>query len=107
MNIVPASTSARGLLLGIVTVACLVPFVNKAAHIDDPLFLWTGEQIQKHPLDFYGFKKNWFNHARPMPEVMKNPPLASYYLAALGGLDAARGLDDVALLHVWFLIPAA
>ncbi len=37
----------------------LVPFINKAYTIDDPLFLRAAQQIEKHPADFYGFRINW------------------------------------------------
>src|SRR5438270_5558613 len=46
-------------LLVVVTTAALAPFLNKAFHIDDPLFLWMAQQIAKHPLDPYGFEVNW------------------------------------------------
>jgi 4-amino-4-deoxy-L-arabinose transferase-like glycosyltransferase len=90
------------LLLGVVTVLLLAPFANKAFHIDDPLFLWTARQIQQHPLDFYGFNVNWYGTTAPMAEVMKNPPLAAYYLA---GAVALLGWSEVAL-HLAFLLPA-
>src|SRR4030095_11556044 len=41
-------------LLGALTLAALLPFLNKAYDIDDPLFLWMGQQIMRHPLDPYG-----------------------------------------------------
>src|SRR2546422_5508119 len=46
-------------LLVLITAAALAPFLNKAFHIDDPLFLWMAQQIAKHPLDPYGFDVNW------------------------------------------------
>jgi hypothetical protein len=45
------------LLIGI-TVLCLLPFSGRAFHVDDPLFVWSGQQIAKHPLDPDGF--HWF-----------------------------------------------
>ena len=59
------------------TVACagsLLPFIDKAFHIDDPLFLWTARQIQNRPLDFYRFNVNWYWSEMPMASVTKNPP---------------------------------
>ena len=35
-----------------VVILLLLPFIGKAVHIDDPLFIWTAQQIQKHPFDF-------------------------------------------------------
>ena len=39
----------------------LFPFIDKPFHMDDPMFLWTARQIQKTPLNFYGFDVNWQN----------------------------------------------
>ena len=73
------------LLIGI-TVAVLAPFLNKAFHIDDPLFLWMAQQIAKHPFDPYGFSINWASFPEPMWQQMQNPPLCSYYIAGVGSL---------------------
>jgi hypothetical protein len=70
-------------LLAIFTILCLTPFVNKPFHIDDTLFLWNARQIQAHPGDFYGLSINWYGTEMPMSQVTKNPPLTSYYIAAL------------------------
>src|ERR1700737_3738281 len=88
------------LLLIAITVAVLAPFLNKAFHIDDPLFLWMAQQIAKHPLDPYGFSVNWATSPQPMWEVMQNPPLCSYYIAAVGSLI---GWSEPAL-HFGFLL---
>ena len=82
--------------------ACLLPFSNKAFHIDDPLFVWTGQHIAKHPFDPYGFRIVWYDTEMPMSEITKNPPLASYYGALVGGLG---GWSERAL-HLGFLLPA-
>ncbi len=84
------------------TVACLLPFLDKALHIDDPLFAWTARQILAHPFDFFGFTLNWYGFVQPMYDVTKNPPLAAYWLAAVGGLF---GFGERAL-HAGFLLPA-
>jgi hypothetical protein len=86
----------------VVVVLILLPFVNKAFHIDDPLFIWAGQQIQKHPLDFYGFKVNWNGSELPMYSVNKNPPLASYYIAVIGTFF---GYGEIPL-HLGFILPA-
>ncbi len=91
------------LLLVLATAALLLPFAGKAFHVDDPLFLRVARQVQSHPLDFYGFTVNWYGAEMPMSEVTKNPPLASYYLAAAAGL---AGWGERAL-HLAFLVPAA
>lgn len=95
-------TTAAVLILVVITLACLVPFAAKAFHIDDTLFLRAARQIQDHPLDFYGFPYNWEGREVPMVEVMKNPPLASYYIALVA---ACCGWSELAL-HLAFLLPA-
>jgi 4-amino-4-deoxy-L-arabinose transferase-like glycosyltransferase len=95
----------RRIALAVVALASLLsllPFVDKAFHIDDPLFLWTARQIQTHPLDFYGFTVNWYVTESPMHQVMKNPPLCSYYIAAM---TAVFGWGEPTL-HLAFLFPA-
>src|SRR5437868_11424401 len=86
----------------VLTMACLAPFLNKAFHIDDTLFLRAAEQIQKHPLNFYGFSMNWFGTTKPMVENFDNPPLACYYIA----LVAAIGGWSETVLHLAFMLPA-
>jgi hypothetical protein len=83
-------------------VACLGPFLDKAFHIDDPLFLMTARQIQSRPLDFYGFTVNWYGTAMPMWEVTKNPPLTAYYIAVVA---ACAGWSEIAI-HLAFIVPA-
>ena len=81
---------------------CLLPFSGRAFHIDDPLFVWSGQQIVKHPFDPYGFDVLWDNFVEPMSGVTKNPPLACYYVAAIGSV---AGWSERAL-HLGFLLPA-
>ena len=73
-------------VIGIILVACLGPFVNKAIETDDALFVWTAEWIQKHPLDFFGCMVNWWASAVPMWVANWNPPLMSYFLAGVASL---------------------
>jgi 4-amino-4-deoxy-L-arabinose transferase-like glycosyltransferase len=96
-----ASISPRNWLL-ILIFLCLVPFINKPLFIDDTLFVRSAEQIQKHPLDFYGFNINWFDQTLPMSESTENPPLTSYYIALAALLV---GWSERAL-HLAFLLPA-
>ena len=84
------------------TLLCLLPFLDKAFHIDDPLFIWTAQWISRHPFDPYGFTVNWYGTGEPMATIMRNPPLTSYYLAAVGTL---LGWGE-RTLHVAFLAPA-
>lgn len=84
------------------TIACLLPFLNKAFHIDDPLFIWSAKHIQTSLFDFYGFMGNWYGMEMPMAEVIKNPPGTSYFIALVGFLF---GWSEIAL-HTAFMIPA-
>ena len=84
------------------TLVCLLPFAGKAFNIDEPLFIWAAHQIQAHPLDFYGFHLNWYGSQASAAEIIKNPPLASYFLA----LAAAVGGWSELSLHLAFLLPA-
>jgi hypothetical protein len=92
----------RLILLACLTALCLVPFLGKAFHIDDPLFLWVAKQIQADPGNPYGFSVNWYGIMMPMSEVTKNPPLTSYYIAALAAVAGYREW----VLHLAFLLPA-
>jgi hypothetical protein len=96
-----SSRQSYFLLIGI-TLLCLLPFSGRAFHVDDPLFVWSGQQIAKHPLDPYGFQVVWDNFSEPMSEVTKNPPLACYYVAVIGSI---AGWSERAL-HFGFLLPA-
>jgi 4-amino-4-deoxy-L-arabinose transferase-like glycosyltransferase len=83
-------------VIGFILVVCLGPFINKAVHVDDPLFVWAAEWIQKHPGDFFGFDVNWWFSATPMWVANCNPPLMSYFLAGVGSLF---GWNEV-ILHL-------
>jgi 4-amino-4-deoxy-L-arabinose transferase-like glycosyltransferase len=89
-------------LLLFICILCLLPFINKAFHIDDPLFIWVAKQIQTNPFDFYGFTANWYGAEMPMSEITKNPPGASYFIALAAFMF---GWSEIAL-HLAFLIPA-
>ncbi len=90
------------ILLSVAAASCLLPFLGKAFHIDDPMFLWPARQIHLHPFDPYGFSVNWYGTEQPCSFVMKNPPLTSYYIAAVAWLF---GWSEIAL-HSGFLVPA-
>src|SRR5262245_8035559 len=96
------STALKNALLAAATVLVLLPFVGKAFHIDDPLFVWAGRHIAEHPLDPYGFNANWSLSEQPFFEITKNQPLSVYYLAFAGSIF---GWSEVAL-HLAFLLPA-
>jgi len=78
------------LLLFLVPCLALSPFLSKAFHIDDTLFLYAARQIRENPLRPYDFSVNWYGTTRGMWGVTKNPPLTSYWLAALGAVWGER-----------------
>lgn len=86
----------------IIPILLLAPFLSKAFHMDDTLFLWTANHILTDPLDFYGFNANWYGFEMPMSWINKNPPLASYYIALFAMLF---GFNEI-VLHIAFLVPA-
>ncbi|HEX3626366.1 MAG TPA: glycosyltransferase family 39 protein [Verrucomicrobiae bacterium] len=67
-------------------IGTLAPFANKAIQTDDALFVWTGQWIQAHPFDFFGGKTNWWSSTIPMWVANWNPPLMSYFLAAIAAI---------------------
>ncbi|MGA2243340.1 MAG: hypothetical protein ABSH11_15050, partial [Verrucomicrobiota bacterium] len=73
-------------VIGVILVGCLAPFINKAIHVDDALFVWAGEWIQKHPTDFYGSEVDIWASAIPMWVANWNPPLMSYFLAGVAAV---------------------
>src|SRR5438132_2508445 len=75
------STTRDAFFAIIAVIAALAPFLNKAFHIDDPLFLWIAHQVSQHPAHPYGFSVNWYVSAKPVFSVMQNPPLNAYYMA--------------------------
>jgi 4-amino-4-deoxy-L-arabinose transferase-like glycosyltransferase len=90
------------LLLAAATLLCLLPFVARPFDIDEPLFIWTARHLQGHPLDFYGFNIDWYSTESSAAAIIKNPPLASFYIA----LAAAIGGYGEVWLHLAFLLPA-
>lgn len=86
----------------VVSLLCLAPFIGKAFHIDDTLFVWAGKHIETNPADFYGFDVNWYHKEMPMSQITKNPPVGCYYIALAGMLFGYSEID----LHTAFLIPA-
>ncbi len=70
--------------------------------MDDPLFLWSAQQIEHHPSNPYGFDLVWYFIRMPMWAVTKNPPLASYYAALVGSI---AGWSEH-IMHLAFLVPA-
>ena len=81
----------------------LVPFLNKAVHIDDTVYIYVARWIQHHPIDFYSFPITWDNQPMWVFLFNRNPPLLPFYLGTLAFLV---GWSEVAL-HALQLIPTA
>lgn len=97
----PGPGSRRQLLIVCgVTLLVLLPFVGKPFNIDETLFLRAARQIQEHPLDPYGCQLNWYGWDQPLYAITKNPPLASYLIAAWAW---AFGWSEIAL-HLCFVL---
>lgn len=82
--------------------ACLLPFIAKPIHLDDPTFLWQAQTILKAPLDPFGDSINWDGILTPLHWIHLSPPGLSYYLAVW---IAATGIHE-AVLHL-ALLPAS
>ena len=89
-------------ILVIVTLACLLPFADKAFHIDDPLFLWASRQMQSKWWDPYGVQVNWYGWEMPLHEVTKNPPMASALIVLISTIAGQNEFT----LHVGFFLAA-
>jgi 4-amino-4-deoxy-L-arabinose transferase-like glycosyltransferase len=90
------------LFILLVVVGCLAPFLTKAYHMDDSVYLWVAQHIRQHVFDFYGFAANWYGWEMPMPLINQNPPLVSYALALASLLVGWNELG----LHLLFMVPA-
>lgn len=86
----------------IAAVLSLLPFLSKAVHLDDTVFIYVAKQICLNPTDPFGLVINWYGHQMPLHEVQQNGPLASYFMALAASL---LGWSEVAL-HTAFLFPA-
>jgi 4-amino-4-deoxy-L-arabinose transferase-like glycosyltransferase len=71
-----------------------LPFLNGAFRVDDTNILAIAKQIARAPLDPYGFDFNWTGFARPAFDILANPPLVPYLLAAWARLF---GWSEIAL----------
>ena len=92
------------LMVAIFLLAILGPFLDKAVHNDDSLFVWAAEHILKHPVNFYGFDVNWYGTVEPMSAIDCNPPITSYLFA---GAMAMFGEREFVLHSVMLLVAFA
>ena len=70
-------------LVAIVTLVHLATFIQKPAHIDDPLYLETARGILADPLHPLCNAYNWERFERPIYTFAVNPPLYNYQQALL------------------------
>lgn len=87
----------------LVPVLLLLPFLNRALHIDDPMFVWVAKQIVREPLNFFGGVLDTGMDLIPIFEANHNPPATSYYLALIGPLAHWR---EWALHAAYLVFPA-
>ena len=72
-----SGTALKAIIIGAFIAAILIPFSDKAFHMDDPMYIWAAKHIVSDPVNFYGFNVNWFGIETPMPYAMKNRPLSA------------------------------
>jgi hypothetical protein len=111
-NALPSSPRRDMILLAIGVLLLCGIFIGKAYNMDDPLVVWTAQQIAAHPGDFHGFNVNWYGYITPMMKTDLNPPGAAYYMAIFGilfdwhesAMHGANALIAVALILgiYWF-----
>ncbi len=96
------ATRRQWLIAIFLPVLLLLPFINKAIHIDDAAYVVIAKHIAQHPLDYYGVSLNWEGVTAPVYEWHASPPLANFYLAFIGALFGWKEW----ILHASFLLPA-
>lgn len=58
-----------------------LPFLSVAFRVDEPNIIALARQIEREPLDPYGFDINWTGMTKPAFEILANPPLYPAWLA--------------------------
>jgi len=100
--VVGTVTSRPRATAAFLAVLALLPQVNKAFEIDDPLFLWGAQQVVRDPYEAFAAQCNWWNTVQPLAVVHNHPPGQSLYLAIIGW---ALGWDEVPF-RLAMLVPA-
>lgn len=86
-----AVTSRRSMALAFfLPIVLLLPFINRAYNIDEPMFVWVAQQIVHEPFDFFGGSVERSGGPEPMYEYNQNPPGFSYILAIFGAIGGWR-----------------
>ncbi len=81
-------TTSRGAmaLAFFLPILLLLPFINRAYNIDEPMFVWVAQHIVHHPLDYFGGSVERSSGPEPMYMYNQNPPGFSYVLAIFGAI---------------------
>ena len=83
----------------------LVPFLDKAFHIDDYSYLRAAQQIRRDPFRPYDFLINWRGTFEPAWQMMNKPPLIPYVLAAASAaFRMSEYGESERVLHGVFLV---
>ncbi|MBN1385096.1 MAG: glycosyltransferase family 39 protein [Elusimicrobia bacterium] len=71
------------IFLSILSLVLFLPFFNKAISADSIFYIYTAKQILKEPLDPFNFQISCADRNYAAWDIANNPPLISYFLAAL------------------------
>jgi hypothetical protein len=86
----------------ILSLVCLVPYLDKAFLIDDPVFLLQAQQILKEPRHPMALNICWVNQCEPVSANMPGDFLMSYYLApVVNGLNPERRIHLMQIVTLW------
>jgi hypothetical protein len=87
--------------LSLIVLVATVPFLGKAFHVDDPLYLAVARQILEKPWDPFGAEILWEKSDESLFDADFNPPLWSYLMAGVLKLSGEpsvtvepAGMDD-------------
>ncbi len=76
-----------------------LPFINKAVHIDDTVFLYMAKQILKDPLRPYSFNLDWSVYSG-MAIFVADPPLVPYYISIIMKIFGQNEM----IIHLSFVV---
>jgi hypothetical protein len=88
----------------ILSAACLLPYLNKAFTIDDPVFMLLAQQIRKQPLRPMALDICWGldNYCRPVAQSMPGNFLVSYFLAPVANAaNPERLVHLIQIILLW------
>jgi hypothetical protein len=95
----PRGVLATPVVLAGLTIAVLAPFLGKAFHMDDPLFIWTAKHLRRCTLRLLRLRRQLGRHACPDVVVTQNPRSRAYYMALVG---AIAGWSEAACMPASF-----